>query len=321
VRKLASVLILGFATCCAAETLRDGLHQAGIPQTGFTSAELSQEINSTSAVQGTDTYFVYMRAVGNALTGEPQIVRYDSATGKVARQALQAGDPEQCCGSPLDIEFTKSYLLLSFHYNPSADTTLVVDRELRLIEILFGFEFEELAPDQVVFIENMIHFATQQPERLMFVDLPTGHLEEVYPPQGDVLRDAFTRQDEQHMPTQSECIKSNDPCNPKIFDETIEFLHAAVDEFTFDVTRDAAHPGASESAQDEMPSQTAVYKYRRTAGQWRYCEVEWQAPQAVPGRRRPSPLATDAICNPTLPVVADTSGLLSPFPAIIRKVK
>lgn len=321
-RKVVCVLILGISSCCAAESLRDGLRQAGIPQTNFTSAELNQEINSTSATNGPLTYLAYVRVgPGNELTGLPQIVRYDSATSKVVRKALDAGDPEECCGSPLDIEFTKSYLLISFHDTPSADTTLVVDHDLRLIEILFGFEFEELAPDQVVFIENMIHFAAQQPERLMFVDLPTGHTEELYPSKGDALRDAFIRENAQHMPPQSECMQANDPCNPNVFDETIEFLSAASDEFAFDVSWDGGHPGMDGNGQQDMPSQTAIYKYRRIAGQWRYCDIEWHAPQAAPGQRRASPTATDATCNPTLPVVADTSGLLSPFPAMVRKVK
>ena len=305
---------------CAAQTLREALHQAGIPSNSFSIAELAQTINAASAARKNFTYLVYMRVGKNdLLSGFPQIIRYDSRDGVVIRRQLEVNEGENCCGSPSGIDFTHNFLLISFHDNPSAATMLVVDSQLHLIEILYGFDFHEIAPDQVVFIENMIHFAAQHPERLRFVDLRSGRTQELYPPKGDALRAEFARVNQEHMPTQAACRQANDPCEPNIFDETIRFISTKEKgSFEIQVDRNVSHPWVTHGQMENDLTASSIYAYRVTNKRWLYCET---ALSADPSTGQTIHHENAKSCTPNLPVAADTSGQTSPFPAIVRKVK
>ncbi len=304
---------------CAAQTLADELRAAQVPAAGFSAAELAKPINGIHAVNGMFTWVTYVR-VGkdDLISGPPAFVRYDSSTGLLLRRDMPAGDAENCCGSPLDFFFTHSYAIVEYHNTPSASTALVVDHDLQLVEILYGFGFHEVAPDQVVFTENMIHFAPAQPERLRFVDLASGQTQELYPMKGDVLRAAFVHLVKKHMPSPKECEEANQPCEPGIFDETIGFVSGDANR---GFTLNAALSGISlGDAKDEAPSEEIDYTYRLVNGTWRYCERQVRATDASGGSRIESPSSKS--CTPNRPAVGDPSaGMSSPFPAIIRKEK
>ena len=313
------LVLICAALPCAAQTLADELRAAQVPQAGFTQAELAQTINGIHAVHGTFTWVTYVRiGKDNAITGFPQVIRYDSSTGSLQRREMPAGDAENCCGSPEGIKFTQSFVIASFDDTPSAETALVLDSQLRLTSILYGFNLQEVAPDQVVFIENMIQFAAQHPERLRFVDLKTGATSELYPLKDDHLRDAFSRLNAQHMPSPQECQVGNDPCDPNLFDEDIEFLSSGAGSFQIRVGRQSDHPG---EASGQTSFQAAAYTYQLKDGRWFYCEQELAPPAMVRIHGQRVPELEPAACSPSIPALADpNAGMQSPFPDIIRKV-
>lgn len=306
---------------CAAQTLAEALAAAKVPATGFTQAELAQPINAVHGTQGQVTYVAYVRVGnGDAIQGSPVFVRYDAATGALLRRDMPAGEADSCCGAPDGIDFTHSYVIASFSDTPSAETALVLDPQLRLTAILYGFEFHEVLPDQVVFIENMVHFAAQHPERLRFVNLRTGETRELYPLKDDRLRDLFIKFNSLHMPSPQECQASNDPCDPKIFDEDIEFLSAEPNEFHIRVSRLGTHPGEAHGPMEEVPFEAATYTYQLKRGRWFYCEQE-QSAAAMFVLHRSLPFTTAVRCKPNVPVIADpNAGMPNPFAVIIRKV-
>jgi hypothetical protein len=311
------------ASVCSAQALRDELQKVGIPADGFSSAELAQGVNAASARNGNSSYLAYMRVDGNNMfTGLPILVQSDGTSGAIRRKELDPEDKEICCRSPLGIQFTADYVLISFHDTPSASTVLVTDRNLRLIEILFGFDIHEIAPDVVIFTENMIHFAAEHPERKRLVDLAAGSSQELYPPKGDALRAEFAKIHQQHMPSPEACQEANDVCDPETYDEGLTFQQGAKPgQFQLLVTRTAEHAFASKDNPQNWPIQLAAYTYRKGKRGWLYCEREQSAARLIKNVDHAMPLSKEEGCTPNLPVVADTSGQESPFPGLIRKVK
>ncbi|MFZ0304004.1 MAG: hypothetical protein WAL75_15040 [Terracidiphilus sp.] len=324
----AAVLFTLFTTTTVAawgQTLSSLLRAGGIPIGQFTSQELGEQINAAEGREGSREYVVYLTLNPNGdISGAPVLVRYDRATGKVIRYNFKPGEMENCCGSPLEIDFTEHYLLVEFHDNPSADTVLVAGKDLHYRSTLYGFDFHEIAPDLVVYVEDLIHFAAQQPERLAWADLQSGRGGELYPPKGDKLRAAFAALNKEHMPTDAACQNANDPCDPAIYDEDIGFVRGyGPNEFAIRVTRTGDHTWVTKGADVDVPAEESLYEYKLRDNGWFYCEQD-----VVPAKLVKVHDA-DALeqkgggtsCEPNLPVVPDTSGQLNPFWPDTRKEK
>ena len=144
------------------------------------------------------------------------------------------------------------------------------------------------------------------------MDLRFGAAKEIYPIKDDPLRAEFARLHEQQMPPPTSCQEADDPCDPDLFDESIQFLDADQSgRLKFRVLRNASHPLLQDRQTATVASQSAVYVYERRDSGWRYCEFKIPADAHQTGTCKPSSL-----------VVADQdTGLASPFPAIVRKEK
>lgn len=316
-RSLALIAALLITLSCRAETLREFLKTSGIPDNNFSKAELDKEVNGAVGNNQQIVLAAYVRVEGDQLTGNPRLVRYDRDSGAILRSEVKPEDEDMCCGSPEDINLIGDFAILSFHSNPSAETMLVLGKDLKLVTTLYGFNVREVAPGQVVFIENMVHFAPVHPERVQFADLRTAKTKELYPPQGDALRAAFAREHARHMPPHATCEKSDDPCRPDLYDEDIDFVdtdgHGA---FSFTVHRDALHATAEGQPPDAVASEAALYRYAANGNAWLYCEEklsDTEAKSLAPSGHS-GDAATKARCTPTLPVTPDMSTAnFSPF--------
>jgi hypothetical protein len=309
-RSMLALVLVCAGAVCGAQTLREELQKAGIPASSFSSAELAQGVNAANAQKDASIYLVYMRVnARNEFTGFPQAVRFEHGSGKVVRRELVVQDEGICCGSPLGIVFTHNYQLFEFHVTPSASATIVVDGELKPMEMLYGFGAREVVPDEVVFTENMTHFAPAHPERIMLANLRTGAARELYPPKGDALRAAFARDHEEKMPPQEVCAAMNDRCDPDYYDEDVEWTSGdRPDRFVLRVSRNAVHAMKKDEEPVTVLSGQAIYVYERRPEGWLYCGV------ALTGSAEQK-----ADCSPELPVQADEN---AEDPGIfVRKVK
>jgi len=316
-----AAILFAVLPCRSQTPLREQLKSGGIPADSFSKAELDEIVDGASANNDQHIYFVYVRTKGEELIGYPQIVRYDRSNNKLLRAEIKPNDTDFCCGSPLGIAFTRSHLVVSFHDTPSASTALVVNHQLQLVEILYGFDFHEIAPDVVAFIASMVHFAPQHQERLWLADLRSGRTEEIYPPKADAMREDFSDLHERHMPPQEECMQANDPCEPDVYDESIEFLSTDRQGFTIRVERDVEHPRVTKYEHVDALFQLAQYTYRFANATWRYCEKELPAARNA---RSANTIAeqVEHACIPNLPVIAGQSDEHeSPEPVILRKGK
>ena len=326
-RILVSIAALLFAVlpCRAQSTLREQLKSAGIPEDSFSEVQLNEHVDGSSAGDKKFIYFVFiLRTHDGDLTGFPQVVRYDTSDKKLLRAEIKPKDADLCCGSPLGIEFVENYLLLSFHDNPSADTVLVTGKDLSYRTTLYGFYFHQIASDLVVYVENLIHFAAQHPERLAWADLRSGREGELYPPMGDRLRTAFAVLHEQHMPAAAVCQQANDPCDPAIYDEDIAFVPGGGPRgITVRVTRTGNHSWGTKNEDVDVPVEETLYVYKLSKTGWLYCEWDAVAAKLVKSRNAVAmnPGVASASCEPNLPVAPDRSGQLNPFWPDTRKGK
>lgn len=312
------------APASSAETLRHALMTNGDPQNIFSDSELDGNVNAAAAVKGDQGLVVYMRLDNsNLFTGNPQLVEFDRNSTTIHRSEVAPPNGSFCCGSPEEVTFVDDFAIVSFHINPSAEVMLVLGKDLKVVRTLYGFDLHQVGPAQVVFIENMIHFAAEHPERLRFADLQTGRTQELYPIRGDVLRAQFAELHRRHMPPENTCQQNNDPCNPLIFAETIEFLSTEpTGAFSFRVVRLAAHPWVTKDAIVDLPFQETTYNLRHTQDGWSYCSTEISAAKLITPVKRAVPDKAQPNCSPNLPVVADQDAAqASPFSGDEQKVK
>lgn len=314
-RKIAIALVLAMSVLpVCGQTLRDALVQAGIPTGKFPPAELAKNVNATSGNDGAHTYLAYVTVdANNILTSDVGLIRYDSATSAVLLRNLNPDEMENCCGSPLEIEFTHSYILVSFHDNPSADTVVAARKDdLKYRMTLYGLEFHEIAPDQLVYVENDVHFSFAQPVRIAYADLVSAQQQELYPSKNDALLAEFLAFHQRHMPPAASCEAINYPCDAGLLDEGVDFLKLAPDEIQFRLSRGGGPTIVGKSV--PIPVEVTLYIYRRTNGRWFYCEQD-QLPVRLINSDEDTPAVSHSdvpSCHPKVPVLPDDPGPFSP---------
>jgi hypothetical protein len=270
-----------------AQTLGEVLNANGIPLDSISATALESKVSSGQAqVIGDIVAIAYPTASGDELIGPPlHVAVFNRATKKVVYRAIGVSESsDECFGSALKIEEVNGQFLVQTHINPSALCTLVLAGDLHVRHILYGWTEAQLGAQQVLIAEDEIHFAPVHPVRLGVFDLATGKWQEVYPPDGDPLRAAFSMELGQHLPPKSWCMEHDRPCDPTSFDEDVNYP-VAVDPtgnaFSFVATYSAFAFG--EDADREMGSRSVLYTYQRTEQGWSYCQEEL-ADDEVDGR-------------------------------------
>jgi hypothetical protein len=309
---LIAVFLFAVLSGRSQTTLREQLQDARIPSNHFSEAELNEVVDGTHDSKNQNIYFVYLRTKGDSLTGLPQVVRYNMKDNMLLRAEIKPEDANICCGSPEGIDFIDDYLLLTFHVNPSAASVVVLDSKLRVVQTLYGFGIERVAPNQVVFTGSMVHFAPTHAERLMCADLRNGKTTELYPSGNDVLRTAFIGEHRKRMPSEAVCKQpENDPCDPDMFDEDVTFLGSDGNgRFAIVVDRDAFHAPAKNQAPVSVLSESVLYIYAHGVKGWVYCEQKISESDSTSFNRSSDrnlyPSVRDR-CIPDVPIVPDRS--------------
>jgi hypothetical protein len=266
------------ATGLRAETLREVLQQNNIPVTGIAPAALEAQVSSGVAGRSGDSSFLaYPSVAPDETLGPPlHVAAYNRSTQKLVYRAIGAQETsDECFGSALAISGQGSYLLVETHINPSASCTLVLDAELRVRNALYGWAVAALGVHEIVAEEDEVHFAPVHPLRLEIVDLETGREQEIYPPDGDPLRQQFSRDLGRYLPPKSWCNEHDHPCDPGSFDEDLRetvAADAAGTKIAFVATYDAS--GFGDDAERAIGTRSVLYVYRRTESGWNYCQQQ-----------------------------------------------
>jgi len=293
--------------CCSQATLREQLQSSGIPLSSFSKGELDGTVDGTGASKQPYVYFVYQRRDRDSLNGFPHLVRYDQSTGEIIRSDLQPKKEDPyCCGSPVEIQFIDDYLLMYFHYNPSASAILVLDTNLKLVQTLDGFDLQKVARNQIVLVENEVHFAPTHPERLQWVDLSKDISLEIYPLKNDALRNHFDREQRKRMP--SICDRTPELCAYGGFEEGCTYLGGDGQvRFAFECGRSANFQ--AQEGKESIPyfTDSAIYLFAHNSKGWVYCAqaISKNESKVLEDEKEHGYEKIKSRCSPKLPVVPD----------------
>ena len=302
------VAILSAVLPCRSQApLREQLQSVGVPVDSFSRAELDEAVDGAGASKQPYVFFVYLRTNGDLLTGIPHLVRYDQDTGVILRSDLQLKKEDPyCCGSPDGIKFLDDYLLLYFHYNPSASSILVLDKDLKLLRSLDGFNLKKIATNQIVLTENMIHFAPTHPERLQWVDLSKDVALEIYPLQNDALRNRFIHDLETRIP--AECKQAGQSCNYDLIEEGCVYLGGdGRTQFAFECGRSASYQVKEGDESVPYSTDSAIYLYAHNPKGWEYCAqaITEDERKVLEDKKEQGYDKIKSRCTPNLAVVPD----------------
>lgn len=303
-------LLFLLLTSCRAETLKELLVSNQVPLASFQPSDLQQTVQGSAAADERQVVLAYQTVNAKSLLGHPHLIRYSKTSGKMSSFGAPADRADICLGSIETIHLVGGFTLVSTSVSPSAECMWVFDSDLKPRQTLFGFGPVEVEPQQIVFIENMIHFAPVHPERLQFADLVSGKTAELYPPKGDALRDRLITEHEKHMPAQATCAHNNDPCEPDKFDEDIRSTETdGKGTFAFVAVQSANHAFNPDEDPVTVVSQSVLYIYKRESDGWRYCEQEVSGSEVeiVQQSLRSDFAKVRTRCTPTLPVVPEMS--------------
>lgn len=317
------VLILAVAAVLSSlqlsgQTLREFLTQYEVPTSSVPAAALNQKIVPGTVSQSSRWFVVSWSFPGAAVRTWPlHLIRLDRKTSATNAGELRLRSDDVCAGSLVDITLVDDFVLVATHITPSAECLLVLDGSLRLRQTLYGFGPKEVEPGHIVLIESMVHFAAVHPERLQLVDLANGKISELYPPKDDALRAQLAARNEAGMPARELCAQNNDPCDPKLFDETLgPFATDGRGRFAMLVDQEADHVTASGGDQT-IAKQSVLYLYQHTGAGWAWCESPLTEAEVDQFRTQGSRFELDDVggrCQPTRPVVPDMTGAeMNPF--------
>jgi hypothetical protein len=211
-----------------------------------------------------------------------------------------------------------NYIVLDFHFNPSAGCIIIVDKNFNIIRKINGFDWFEIIPNQLILVENMVHFAPIHAERLRVLDILSPGSQEIYPIKGDVLRAHFVHEHKKLMPLAKTCKLFNDPCNPELFYEEVgSFASDGHGKVALLASLDASHATEKKKPPFTVLSQSILYIYQRDKNGWIYCEQPVDKSEANTLGKEMSGHFEKVVghCVPNSLVVPDmTTSQFSPFP-------
>ena len=185
-----------------------------------------------------------------------------------------------CLGSVLAVVRVGERFLLRTHLSPSAGCELVLDRELMLRDVLFGWVLARFGDGTLVYQHNQIHFAPvhsveislYRPERRSHVQIypPLPPFQELRAARVEALAAAFAERGSDW------CNANNHPCDPSRLDDVLVgpvVVGDAEDALAFVIAFDRSLLGEAEPRQ-------LVYLYRGVRGRLvpEYRELELCAP-------------------------------------------
>ena len=259
-------------------TLREVLREHGVPTSTFTAAELNAQLPSVEVSTSVSNVLIaYSTLEKEATNTSPlHLVTYHRSSRKLTHRVIRtAVTSDECSGAVMGISEQDENILIETHINPSAECTILLDSQLHVRKTLFAWVVAKLGPHDVLMEEDEIHFAPVHPLRLAVFNLPSGKMQEVYPPDGDPLRARFSSELSHHLPSKAWCAEHNHPCDPGSFDEDLRdpaYADASGTRVAFIVTFSAE--GFGDDAARSIGLRSAMYVYRREEDGWSYCQQE-----------------------------------------------
>jgi hypothetical protein len=172
-----------------------------VPIQKFAGFEPAQQITSYAVSDGDPYLLAYYSDDGSGLLKPPlHVIRYSRTTGLVGRTEIRdidrlsnSSERIDCLGSALRITEVYGRTYIETHLTPSAGCVVVLSPGLSFKTALPGLVLGFLGANRVILARNEIHFMSVHPLHIDAFDLIHNHSVEVFPPEGDLFREQYSR--------------------------------------------------------------------------------------------------------------------------------
>lgn len=288
---LAAGLVLAVALGRAqgeGQTLREVLAAEHLPLDADTLHNLNAKISSAAELNDETQFMIAYYVLDSSGLLKPPIFidlydrgtkRWNSGAIKTAVAKWKGADVD-CFGSVLAIAAFPDSFAVETHNNPSAGCELVLSRDLKLEASLYGWMVGHFGDGGILYHRSLVHFATVHPAEIALYDPATGKDFTIFPHkpfQGvrlqltEELRDFFkTHQDY--------CQKANDPCDPELFDSSLNGKVVTDDRehaMAFIISYDVQGYGQSDDKPGGPSEVVYVYRHVNDEAKMEYREMLW----------------------------------------------
>jgi hypothetical protein len=259
-------------------TLAEILRQNSVPFPP-PEADTATAITSFGVVNEPSQFAIaYYRDSGAvALTPPLYVLRYDKSAQQWYRREFNQGEvkapftagltPGQkplmvdCLGSA-SISAAAGSLLVSTHLSPSAECTMILGSDLRLVSAFSGWEVAELG-SEIVVERSETHFAPTHPLRLALLDLATGRERDLFPPVNDRFRKQF-QQRLAALRNDDWCRKYNASCDPQQMSTDLGKIAVNADAGAVAIEVTFSSEGFGPTAQLRLGNEKCFYVFQLT---------------------------------------------------------
>lgn len=217
---VALITVLSF-TPLWSETLRDILTQNGfdyVPLMVLDQAILGPEVSNTT------DFFSVGYFIDDRTTWEVHVVLFDRKKQQWFETKLNLRESEYCFGSNAitGIQYSKNFLYMKTHINPSAGCTLIFSKELQFQSALYGWPLAIFDDETVVYHNSEVHFAPTHPAAISLYNPVTKSGKKIYPMKPyqsirlkhiEKMKEAYSNEDW--------CREKNHHCDPESFNDSI----------------------------------------------------------------------------------------------------
>jgi hypothetical protein len=218
----------------------------------------------------------YYRDTGTEALAPPlYVLRYDKGARQWYRHEFNLGEikapftdgltPGQkplmldCLGSA-SISTAAGSLLVSTHLSPSAECTMVLGSDLRLVSTFSGWKVAALG-SEIVVERSEIHFAPTHPLRLAVLDLATGCERDLFPP----VNDRFRKQFQQRLialRNEDWCREYNASCDPEQMSTNLDKIAVNPDDEAVAIQVTFSSEGFGPTAQSQLNNEECFYLFK-----------------------------------------------------------
>jgi hypothetical protein len=224
---------------CAAETLREVLEEHSIPPGAPPIRNLDQKITSYEVLDSAADFVIayYVDDGSGRIPSFLNVARYSKRGSHWSESSISRKDatfPDtsaDCLGSADGLHRVGDFFLIDTHLSPSAGCLIVLDGNLAVVKLLYGWYLATLPTHIVVFHESMIHFAPTHPMRISIYDLdrqksaqgkPSGApVITLYPPRNDRLRAQYIERIRPLIGDEQWCSQHDSHCDPEQFESEL----------------------------------------------------------------------------------------------------
>jgi hypothetical protein len=239
--------------------------------------DTAMTISSFGVVNGPSQFAIayYQDSGSTALKPPLYVLRYDKVAQQWHRREFEEGEvkapftpglaPGQkglmvnCMGGA-SISAVAGWLLVSIHQSPSAECTMVLKPDLKLVSAFSGWKVAALGSELVI-ERSEIHFSATHPLRLAVLDLATGRERDLFPPTNDRFRKQF-QQRLVALQNDDWCREHNASCDPQQMSTELGKIavNADAQAVAFEVT--FSSEGFGPTAEAQLDNEKCFYVFK-----------------------------------------------------------